>query len=55
MWEVIFIGGFFAGIFSTLLTLAVLELRWSKSRKAKERKKRSAHGLAVNRHFQSEG
>jgi len=53
MTEMIFAGGFFVGIFFTLGVLALIDLRWSKSRKAK--KKRSAHHLDIQRYFQSQG
>lgn len=35
MWEVIFIGGFFAGTLATLGVLALIDLRWSKRKKEK--------------------
>ena len=49
------VGGFFVGILFTLLTLAVYDLRWSKTRRAKEKRKRSAHNLANLSDFQKQG
>ena len=49
------IGGGLGGILLTLGVLALLDLRWSKKRKAEERKKRSAHGLGPLMHFQDQG
>ncbi|MBA7645992.1 hypothetical protein ES703_53753 [subsurface metagenome] len=49
------VGGCLGGILLTLGVLALFDFRWSKTRRAKEKRERSPHNLANLSDFQRQG